>query len=235
MVLFREFPMPKKKAPDVPTTELVPVTPIRVETVLSRYPIHRLSSHGEVEINLCEVSADGEVLVRWEVSSSRNFGQPGQLAYKVDTLVINRKIEEAGRPAPKMIRLGSLSEICRKLGMSENGPNTNQIKLALYQNAGAFIKAKIRYRQADGTERNIEIGDTRYGVVFAGEQLPGGYKADGVYILLHDFYREILDNVAARPLDYDYLRDLTPPRNGFTNCSATRCSPRSNTAGSGPN
>ena len=97
-----------------------------------------------------------------------------------------------------MIRLGSLSEICRRLGLSENGPNTNQIKLALYQNAGAFITAKIRYRQADGTERSIEIGDTRYGVVFTGEQLPGGYKADGVYILLHDFYREILDSVAAR-------------------------------------
>ena len=119
---------------------------------------------------------------------------------------------------------------CLRMDLTPIKSNSRRIRMQAH-----FIKAKIRYRQADGTERNIEIGDTRYGVVFAGEQLPGGYKADGVYILLHDFYREILDNVAARPLDYDYLRDLTPPRNGFTNCSATRCSPRSNTAGSGPN
>ena len=210
MVLFRDLPMPKKKAPDTPTTELAPAIPIRVETVLSRYPIHRLSPQSEAAISLREVSADGEVLVRWEVSPSLNFGQPGHLAYKVDTIVINRKIEEAAHPAPKMIRLGGMREICRALGLVENGSNTNQIKLALYQNAGAFITAKIRYRQADGTERSIEIGDTRYGVVFTGEQLPGGYKADGVYILLHDFYREILDSAIARPLDYDYLRDLTP-------------------------
>ena len=35
---------------------------------------------------LLYVWADGEVLVRWEVSPSLNFGQPGHLAYKVDDI-----------------------------------------------------------------------------------------------------------------------------------------------------
>ncbi|MBV8384850.1 MAG: hypothetical protein JOZ63_19850, partial [Planctomycetaceae bacterium] len=55
-----------------------------------------------------------------------------------------------------------------------------------------------------------EVGDTRYAVVFTGETLPDGRTADAVYIVLHDFYREILDHAMVRPLDYDYLKDLPP-------------------------
>ena len=73
-----------------------------------------------------------------------------------------------------------------------------------------YITAKIRYKSADGAERRIEVGDTRYAVVFTGETLPDGRTADAVYIVLHDFYREILDHALTRPLDYDYLKDLPP-------------------------
>ena len=46
--------------------------------------------------------------------------------------------------------------------------------------------------------------------MFTGETLPDGRIADAVYIVPHDFYREILDNALARPLDYDYLKGLPP-------------------------
>jgi hypothetical protein len=188
-------------------TGLAPVNPIRVETVLPRFPIHRLAKHGNVIIDIREESEDGETLIRWEVSHNSKYGQPGPLAYKLDTLIINRRIEEAPRPIPRIIRLGSIREITDELGFSTHNRN---IKNALYQNAGAFITAKTRFRQTNGTERTIEFGDTRYGVVFTGETLPDGRIADAVYIILHDFYREILDNAITRPLDYDYLRDLAP-------------------------
>ncbi|MBV8270544.1 MAG: hypothetical protein JO252_29800 [Planctomycetaceae bacterium] len=84
------------------------------------------------------------------------------------------------------------------------------VKRALLQNASAFITAKIRYKSAAGAARRIEVGDTRYAVVFTGETLPDGRTADAVYLVLHDFYREILDHALTRPLDYDYLRGLPP-------------------------
>ena len=49
----------------------------------------------------------------------RVLGQPGPLAYRVDTLVLNRKIDEAGRPVPKVLKLGSLHDICRVVDGSE--------------------------------------------------------------------------------------------------------------------
>ncbi len=190
--------------------ELLPLQSIRTETVLSRFPIHRLARRGSINIEIKEPSETGELKTTWEVDYPKKLGQPGPLAYKLDTLIINRRIEEASRPVPAMIKLGSLSEICRELGVPPSGKNTNDVKRALRQNAGAFITAKRTYKGADGGERTTEISDTRYGVVFTGEQFPDGRRADGVYILLHDAYREILNTAHTRPLDYDYLRELSP-------------------------
>lgn len=188
--------------------ELARVDMIRVETALSRYPVHRLAKQGIVQIELREDNDAGEMSLRWEVSHNSKYGQPGPLAYKVDSLVVNRRLEGAGKTIPRIVRLGSLREIAEATGSGEG--NTSAVKRALYQNASAFITAKIKYKASDGSERRIEIGDSRYAIVFTGEKLPDGRTADAVYIILHDFYREILSHAVTRPLDYDYLRELPP-------------------------
>jgi hypothetical protein len=35
--------------------------------------------------------------------------------------IINRRIEEASRPIPKVLKLGSLKELCREPGIAETG------------------------------------------------------------------------------------------------------------------
>lgn len=190
-------------------TELAPQNIIRVETALSRYPVHRLAKQGTVAIEIREESVDGEKLINWEVSYNSHYGQPGPLAYKLDTLIINRRIEETSRPIPKVIRLGSLHEICRELDVLGGKPREN-VKKALYQNASAFIKTKLRYRGNDGTVKSLEAGFSRYSVVFTGERLPDGRKADAVYIVLNEVFMQVLDGAQTRPLDYDYLKELSP-------------------------
>lgn len=192
------------------TLDLTPLNVIRIDTVLSRYPIHRLSKRGNISIEIRRQAHDGEVLFNWEVSHNSRHGQPGPLAYKVDTLVINRRIDEARRPLPQVICLGSLRDICEELGLHASGQNIAHLKKALRQNAFAAITAKVRYKGLDGTERFAEINDTRYGVIFTGEKLPDGRRANAVCIVFHEFYREVLDNTMSRPLDYDYLKALPP-------------------------
>lgn len=188
--------------------ELVPLHRIRVETALSRFPVHRLAKKGNVTIDLQRSSTGVEADFRWKVSHNSEFGQPGPLAYKVDTLIVNRRIDESPRPLPEVIKLGSLREICREVGMTDH--NTDVVKMALHQNASAYITAKIRYRTKTGRERWGEIGYTRYSVVFTGEILPNGSTADAVHIILNASYRDLLNHVELRPLDYDYLVQLTP-------------------------
>lgn len=195
-------------------TELQPLNAIRIETVISRFPVHRLAKRGSISIDIRETTETGEVKTKWEVSYNSKYGQPGPLAYKVDSLVINRKIEEAPRPVPKIIKLGSLRDICRELDLNE-GQATRNVKKALLQNASAFITAKRSYKGSDGTEITAEISDTRYGVIFRGEKFPEGGRADAVYILLHDAYREVLNTAPTRPLDYDYLKELAPAPQRF--------------------
>ena len=212
MVLFGYDSM----EPDTkPPAELAPLNPIRVETALSRYPMHRLARKGSIKIDLSRGDEHGETTFKWKVSYNSEYGQPGPLAYKLDTLIINRRIEEARRPVPRLLKLGSLSDICKELGLADSGKNRGDIKRSLYQNAFAGISARTHYRGTDGTERTLEAGFTRYSVIFTGEKLPSGRKADGVYIMLNDVFIQIINGAMTRPLDYDYLKSLPPAPQRF--------------------
>ena len=190
--------------------EVSPLNRIRVETALTRFPIHRLAKKDAVTIDLQQLGENGEPDCKWEVTYNQKHGQPGPLAYKVDTLIVNRRIDAAGRPLPGVVKLGSLTELCAALGVSDSGENRANIKKALHQNASAYITATIRYKTKTGKERRSEISYTRYGVTFTGEVLPDGTAADAVYIVPNAAYRDLLNHVEVRPLDYDYLAALTP-------------------------
>jgi hypothetical protein len=195
--------------------DLSPLNTIRTETVLSKFPVHNLAKTGKVDIRIIRHGESGAVQLKWEVSHSDRYGQPRQLAYKLDTLVVNRRLDQEGRPLPQIVRIGSLKDICKQLGMQESGKNTRDVRTAFLQNATAFINAQITYRTAEGGERHLEAGFTRYGVVFTGEILPDGRRADAVYITLNPPYWEVVNNAPVRPLDYDYLKELTPGAQRF--------------------
>lgn len=191
-------------------SEYLPVSTTRVETALSRFPIHNLTKSEKIAIRINRKNQAGETDISWSVSPSRDHGEPRQLAYKLDTLVINRRIDEANRPVPRLLRLGTLRDICRQLGVQMNGPQAHAIKQALYQNAFAGITAKVSYKSADGRTRRFEKGFTRYSVYFAGEELPNEVgTADAVYIFMNEDYWQLLNNAIFRPLDYEYQKALS--------------------------
>lgn len=197
-----------------PAEELSPLNPIRVETAISRYPVHRLARKGTIDISI--VGGEGSAVeTRWEVDYSKKHGQPGPLAYKLDTLIINRRIEEARRPLTRLLRLGSLSDIAKELSLADSGKNRADIKKSLFQNAFAGITAKTQYKLADGTLRTLESGFTRYSIILTGEELPDGRKADAVYIIINDVFIQVINGAMTRPLDYDYLKSLPPAAQRF--------------------
>jgi hypothetical protein len=187
--------------------EIAQIIPIRTETILSQYPLHRLAKKANLDIRVTKTNARGRIVSTWEVSPSRKYGEPGPLAYKLDTLLVNRAIDEARPHIPEVIRLGSLRDICGALGLAAD---TNLVKKALLQNASAFITAKLSYQGSDGAEKTFEFGATRYEVVFVGQKLPNGQRADAVFIILHRTFRDFLEHAKIRPLDYEYLKALPP-------------------------
>jgi hypothetical protein len=197
------------------SNSLAPFNIIRTETVLSRLPIHNLSKNGKIDIQITKKNVHGEVDLLWDVTYTDRYGQPRQLAYKLDTLIINRRIDELRKPLPKVIRIDGLKQICRIFKLHTSGKNTRDLKKAFHQNAGVYITAKLHYKTKDGTEKDLEAGFNRYSVVFTGERLPNGTKADAVYLVLNDIYLDVLNNAPIRPLDYDYLDALQPTAQRF--------------------
>ena len=190
--------------------ETEPIVRIGTETVLSQFPLHRLAKKSNLEIRVSKTNARGKEITTWEVSASKKYGEPGPLAYKLDTLLVNREIDESRPNIPEVIKLGSLRDICEAIGISPEGKNTQLVKKALHQNASAYITANIDYRGNDGSERSFEFGASRYEVIFLGQKLPSGSKADAVYIILHRTFREFLSQAKTRPLDFAYLKSLPP-------------------------
>src|SRR5215470_8868806 len=89
--------MVQSLAPTTPrvrhATTGAPLSILRTETVLSRFPIHNLTKRGRVTIHIQRTNAQGALEVRWEVSYNDHYGQPGPLAYKLDTIVINQILD----------------------------------------------------------------------------------------------------------------------------------------------
>lgn len=200
----------RQPSPDSPVDIQTPsLTVLRTDTVFAKLPIHNLAKQQLLRIRITQSSEQGSQALFWHVSPSITYGPPQQLAYKLDTLLINRHLDALKRPLPTTIRLGSFRQICDDLGL-RIGRSVAEIKKAFHQNAGAYITAKLTYRDTQGQERRLEAGFNRYGVVFTGESLPGGASADAVYIILNESYRQVLNSAPTRPVDYDYLIGLKP-------------------------
>ena len=205
----------KSSSAGIPLRFGIPPDVIRTETVLSKLPVHNLAKTGRVDIQILKHSPAGQLELKWEVSYSDRYGQARQLAYKLDTIVIDRAIDEASKPLPERLRLGSLHEISEQLGISEGGHGLKCIKRAFHQNAGAYIVAKFQYRAHDGSIKLLEAGFHRYSVFFTGDRFKDGTRADAVYIEFQPSFREILNNAPFRPLDLSYKKELAPTAQRF--------------------
>jgi hypothetical protein len=196
-------------------TARAPLSILRTETVLSRFPIHTLTKRGSVTIHMTRTNTHGDVELHWAVSYNAHYGPPRQLAYKLDTIVINQLLDALPRPLPRVLKLGSLRQLCTLLDLEGSGRQQAELKRAFHQNASAYIVAYLRYQSRDGTTRTVNTGFTRYSVIFTGEYLPEGTKADAVYLMLSDPYLDVLNHAPVRPLDYAYLKALTPMAQRF--------------------
>lgn len=192
----------------------MPSEAIRVDNVFTRMPVHRIAKKGHASIRIIERDATGnggQIRLYWKVDPNDNVGEPGPLAYRVDTIVVNRFLDEAGRPLPRILPLGDLRPIARELGL---GGDTNAVKRALKQNAFVGITAKLTYRDRHGNEQWIDNYFTRYNVIFRGGVVDGRH-AECAYLVLNDPYYSVLNNSNPRPLDYEYLKRLPPAGQRF--------------------
>lgn len=180
---------------------------LTAQRALVRCPIWRLSKHIVKRGPQQREPEDTEP--EWDVIPDSVHGQPGPLAYQLDTLVIRRYIH-ASRVLPRpWLRLGSLRSICDQLLIKKTGPNIRNIKKAFLQNANVFISRRFPYTPGEGFGRR-RSAFKRYAMFFRGDTLPNDAIADAVYVVVTPQYRESLNYMSMRPFDYASLARLSP-------------------------
>ena len=152
-----------------------------------------------------------EITLLWKVSSNSEYGYPGPFDRKVQQAIseilseILKKEGEIKNPIP----LGSLYNICKRMGISESaGENYRMIKKALERIRATTIKSAGTFFSKEGkqwVDDNFSLYDR---IVFKGKELPNNEIADNNYLFLGSWYLQNLNSFYIKPIDYDYLQSL---------------------------
>jgi len=152
-----------------------------------------------------------EINLLWKVSSNSEYGYPGPFDRKVQQAIseilseILKKEGEIKNPIP----LGSLYNICRRMGISESaGENYRMIKKTLERIRATTIKSVGTFYSKEGkqwVDDNFSLYDR---IVFKGKELPNNEIADNNYLFLGSWYLQNLNSFYIKPIDYNYLQSL---------------------------
>jgi len=158
------------------------------------------------------VTRDGQKLeISWIVSSNAEFGYPGPFDRTVHK-AIEQIISELPLPIYNPIAIGSLYNLCKRMGISNfGGSQYRKIKEALTRIVATTIVSRGAFfsKEKDGWIEDVFHLYDR--IVFKGEKLLNSNVADTNYLFLSSWY---LDNVNAnyvKPVDWTYYKSLKTP------------------------
>lgn len=206
---------PQKKnniAPAEPAQEedqiVLPI--LRSEFNLLKYPFFDLSKTSErdsIEIKKKVAGEEGKVELLWEVTRNIKYNLPSTFDKKVHRAV-EQIINKLKKPIQNPIRLGSLRNLCRLMNIGAKGKNVMRVKEALKKISLTGIQTKGTF-YLKGDKRHIEDTFHIYErVIFTGEELQDGTKADAIYLFLGSYYLQNLNTHYVVPLDFDFYRSL---------------------------
>lgn len=171
----------------------------------------RLSQKDKIEIKEVEETEEGKIEIIWRVSRNIESRFPSSFARKLHKEVVEKTLNNLQKPVSRLVRLGSLRQICKSMKITPSGKNMEEIKKAFkdIQLAGIEAKGTFRQKEKNGAKKFFEgVFNLYSSVFFSGETLPDGTKADEVYILLNDMYAQNFNNNFVVPMDYEYFQSL---------------------------
>ncbi len=199
-----------------PQTTLAPLSTMRTETVLSRFPMHHRTTREWVTLPIRRPTAHGARACRWAVSDNEHDGPARQLASTRDTIVLHQRRDTVPRPLPSVRTVRSMSHVGGMRSVETSGRQQTARHHACHHHARASLVASHRSHSRDGTERTVQTGCTRSSVLCPGERLPDGTTAAGISRRLNDESRDILPHAPVRPLASASLTVLTPTAQRFS-------------------
>ena len=184
---------------------------LRSEFNFLKYPFFDLtksSKRDKIEVSEIIERDGGKAEILWKVLRTVEYGFPSAFDKKVHRAV-EQIINQLPKPITNPIRLGSLRELCRLMGISPNsGYNKNRIKESFERITLTGIQTKGTFYLKDEKRRIDETFHIYDHVILAGKELSDGTIADAVYLLLGNFYLRNINANYVVPLDFEYYKSL---------------------------
>jgi len=126
--------------------------------------------------------------IAWTVFSNPEFGYPGPFDRKVHK-AIEQVISELPIPIQNPIPLGSLYNLCKRMGISKlGGAQYEKIRKAFERITTASIKSEGAFYSKEKEEWAEDIFHLYERVILKGKKLPNGEIADTNYLYLNSWY-----------------------------------------------
>lgn len=187
---------------------------LRSEFHFLKYPFFNLCTNDTkrfiIKIEEIEKTKEGEIETLWKVSRDVEADFPSSFARRIHKEVVEKILDRKRSPS-RLIKLGSLWEICKSIKLAPSGRSYIKIRKALEDIVKANITTKraFKLKKDDG---RMEFFDGTFhlydGVYFLGQRLPNGTEADAVYVLLNDMYLQNFNSNFVVPLNYNYMHSL---------------------------
>jgi hypothetical protein len=186
---------------------------LRTEFNFLKYPFFDLSKESDrskIKIEEWVETKDGKLRILWLVTKNVESKFPGDFEKRLHR-AIEQIINSTPKPIENPLRLGSLRYIAALMGISaDSGKNREDIKQAFKNIVKTTIESEGTY-QVKETSGKRNVSDTFHlydRVVFTGEDLPSGKKADSVYLFLGSWYLRNINNNYVVPLDWRFYNQL---------------------------
>jgi hypothetical protein len=167
------------------------------------------NSHRQIEVREIQ-QRDNEIFEKiWTVRPGQDFRLPSDFERRLQRTV-EYSISSLPRPITNPVPLPGFRKLALLMGVACTGKFVKRVKDGFL----TMIKTEIRSRRSYYNKLTTSWIDNDFSlykkIVFKGEKLPDGKKADRNYAYLSSEYLSNLNSMYVRPIDFEYLKSLKP-------------------------
>ena len=198
--------------PQPPTPREIVAGSLRCEVNGLVYPFFFLTKGKgmeSIETRVVRREGDRTFEAVWRVTPHPACGRPGPLAHRVHRAV-EQLITERGLPVENPIPF-SIHNLCHRIGMKAGGTEYRKVREALVAIRGTQVESKGMFYAKNLARYVDQVFSLYERIIFTGERLPDGTRAERNLLYLGTWYMESLNSLYVKPLDYRYYLKLHTP------------------------
>ncbi|MCC7531886.1 MAG: hypothetical protein IT342_25510 [Candidatus Melainabacteria bacterium] len=165
------------------------------------------------EILKLEKMADKQIAFRWQVWPNPKLGMPTVLSLRILFVLMQKaadKKSELGH-VPEVLEIGSLSALCRAVGLPADGYSRNLIKRHIRILAATQCMSQGTFKNKRGEGLFIDSFSYLRTVIFIGEKDAQGKTFDRNYVVFDEHVRANLNAHYVKQIDLALMREIRSP------------------------